>query len=48
MISTWRRWGDHTLARFERAGFPPLAVTAVAYLIGFEIAYFLDHRRGAK
>lgn len=45
MISTWYKWGDRTLARCERAGFPHWAVTAVAYLIGFEIAAFFAGNR---
>lgn len=37
MLMRWYRASDRLLARCERAGWPSWAVTAVAYLVGFEI-----------
>lgn len=45
MISTWYRLGDRVLSACERFGFPPVAVTVIAYLIGFEIAAFFSRSR---
>lgn len=44
MISTWYKWGGRVLGKCERLGFPSWAVMCVAYLIGFEIAYYLANR----
>lgn len=43
MVKAWLRGGDLLLARCERAGMPWWGVTAVAYLIGYEIAHWLHH-----
>ena len=48
MISAWHRFNDRMLARVERIGAPACVVTAVAFLIGFEISYYLEHRRESK
>jgi hypothetical protein len=48
MISAWHRFNDRTLARCERAGVPWWGVTAVAFLIGFDISYWLSGRAREK
>lgn len=45
MVARWYRSADELLGRLERAGWPWLAVVAVAYLVGFEIAAWLHERR---
>lgn len=45
MVARWLRSADELLGRLERAGWPWWAVTAVAYLVGYEIAYWLNERR---
>ena len=48
MISTWYAMGDRFLARCERLGLPPFAVTCVAYLIGFEVASYLHSLKAER
>lgn len=43
MVKAWLHGGDRLLAHCERAGMPWWGVTAVAYLIGYEIAHYLHH-----
>lgn len=45
MVRAWYRASDSLLARLERTGAPSWVVVSVAYLVGFEIAHWLVHRK---
>ena len=45
MVKAWLRGGDLLLAKVERTGAPSWVVVSVAYLVGYEIAHWLVHRK---
>lgn len=45
MVRAWLRGADLVLARLERLGLPWWAVTAAAYVMGYEIAAYLNQER---
>jgi hypothetical protein len=45
MVKKWHSFNDHTLAKLEKMGAPWWLVTVVAFLIGFEISYYLSGNR---
>lgn len=44
MMQKWERSADLALAHLERIGAPGWVVTAAAYVMGFEIVHWLNHR----
>lgn len=43
MMQKWERSADLALGYLEQRGAPGWVVTAAAYLMGFEIVYWLNH-----
>lgn len=45
MVKKWHKFNDQTLSKLENMGAPWWVVTAAAFIIGFEISYYLSGNR---
>ena len=43
MMQKWERSADLVLGHLERIGAPGWVVTSAAYLMGFEIVWWINH-----